>query len=147
MFELDVPDLPGGPSRAPAAKTHSLQIDLTGMPVAELLSLRSQIEQLLPARDLKDMDLARELVLQVMALQQMQQTVLRDDDTPANQKAQVANSLSAALINLVKLQVDVYSSERFKSVESVLISVLQTLPIEAQERFIGAYETALAEMR
>jgi hypothetical protein len=113
------------------------------MPISELLALRNAIEQKLPARDLKDMDLAKELVLQVLALQQLQSTVISDDDTPANQKAQTANSLSAALVNLVKLQNETYNSERLKKVEAALISAVGTLPAEAQEAFFTEYESRL----
>ena len=73
----------------------------------------------------------------------MQNDVIDDDDTPANQKAQVANSLSAALVNLVKLQGDVHSSERMKRIESILIDTLKDLPVEAVEAFLANYEQAL----
>jgi hypothetical protein len=113
------------------------------MPVDELLELRRQIETLLPVKDLKDLNLSRELVLQVQALQALQQRVMSDTSTPANQIAQCANSLSAALVNLVKLQSDVYTSERLKRIEACLVECVQTLPTNTQEEFFSQYEEML----
>jgi hypothetical protein len=116
------------------------------MPISELLALRNAIEQKLPAKELKDMDLAKELVVQVLALQQLQSDVLGDEDTPANQRAQCAGQLSSALVNLVKLQNDTYSSERLKKVEAALIETVSTLALEAQEGFFLAYEARLTSL-
>ena len=118
-------------------------IGLGNMPVDELLELRRQIETLLPVKDLKDLNLSRELVLQVQALQALQQRVMSDTSTPANQIAQCANSLSAALVNLVKLQSDVYTSERLKRIEACLVECVQTLPTNTQEEFFSQYEEML----
>lgn len=132
-------------SAAPrTAPTHSLQIDLSGLEADQLLELRARVDNLLPVRSLKDLDLAQELVLQVQALQALQTRVMNDaGETPVNQIAQVANSLSAALGNLIKVQSDVYTSERLKAIESVLIEAVKTLPNDAQEAFFGEYERAL----
>lgn len=113
------------------------------MPVDQLMALRAEIDAYLPVRDLQDINLSRELVLQVQALQALQLRVMNDMDTPANQIAQCANSLSAALVNLVKLQTDVFTSERLKRIETILIKALQSLPMEAQTQFIAEYEAAL----
>jgi hypothetical protein len=75
----------------------------------------------------------------------LQQRVLTDNEAPANQQAQVANSLSSALVNLVKLQTDVYTSERMKVIESILVDCIKDLPMEAQEEFLERYETALGK--
>lgn len=126
------------------ASTHNLQIDLSGLEADQLLELRARVDSLLPVRSLKDLDLAQELVLQVQALQALQTRVMSDvGETPVNQIAQVANSLSSALGNLIKVQSDVYTSERLKTIESVLIEAVKTLPNDAQEVFFGEYERAL----
>ena len=80
-----------------------------------------------------------------MALQQLQNSVIDDDDTPANQKAQTASALSAALMNLVKVQSEVQSTERRKLQEAVLISALNALPEETARQFLESYRRALAE--
>ena len=131
------------PSATPPAEQGFTDRALDAYTLQELLDLRARIERRLPARSLKDLDLERELTLQFLALQQLQNAVIDDADTPANQKAQVANSLSAALVNLVKLQGDVHSSERMKRIESILIDALKDLPVEAVEAFLANYEQAL----
>ncbi len=135
MFDpfLDDPDTP-----TPAAQ------GLDAMSVDELLDLRSQIDAKLPVKDLKDINLSRELVLQVQALQALQLRVMNDaGQTPANQIAQCANSLSSALSNLVRVQQEVYTSERLKKIEAILVECVQTLPTKAQERFFDRYERDL----
>ena len=122
-------------------------VNLDGMSITELLELRTRVEQKLPAKSLSGLNLEHELVLQVLALQQLQQRVISNEETPVNQVSQVANSLSAALTSLVKLQADVYSSERFKRLEQILISSLQGLPTEPQETFLKAYAAMLEDVR
>lgn len=110
--------------------------------------MHAAIESVLPVKDLKDMDLSRELVLQVQSLRQLQDLVQQEEsNVPANQRAQVANSLSSALVNLVKLQATVYSSERFKLAESFLIEFLNELPSdEERQAALSRYETLVAGM-
>jgi hypothetical protein len=114
------------------------------MAVDDLIELRRQIEEMLPVKDLKDLNLSRELVLQVQALQALQARVIEDPDVPVNQIAQCAGALSAALVNLVKLQTDVYTSDRLKRIEAVLVECVQTLPMQTQGEFFDRYEAALA---
>ena len=155
MFDPNAPDIPRRSAEEQAdktadaekaKKTHSPHMDLTGMPVDQLLALRAQVNAALPARSLKDLDLSQELVFQVLALQAAQQKALGDDDTPTNQVAQAMNALSAALTTLVKLQSDVYTSERLKKIEHTLIETLEKLPAEAKEAFLAAYEEGLTPL-
>jgi len=142
-----VPDLPGS-SDSPAPKLVIRgPVDLKGLSLEELLDLRARIEPLLPATSLQDIDLQRELVLQVTVLQQLQTSTHSDETIPPNQMAQVSNSLSSALANLVRVQNNVYTSERLKKIEVILIQALNNLPLQAQEEFFAAYETALEDLR
>lgn len=141
MFD---PNLPDPFARVRAVSTPA-PTSLQDMSVDQLIEMRRQIEDLLPVKDLKDLNLARELVLQVQALQALQQRVIEDLDTPVNQVAQVANSLSSALTNLLKVQTDVYTSERLKTIEAVLIECLGTLPMDAQQGFLDEYERRLSQ--
>ena len=134
------------PSTTPPEEQGFTDRALDAYTLQELLDLRARIERRLPARSLKDINLERELVLQVMALQQLQNRVIDDDDTPANQKAQTASALSAALMNLVKVQSDVHSSERLKKIEAVLIDTLNELPQEAAAAFLGRYEETITAL-
>lgn len=131
------------PSATPPAEQGFTDRALDAYTLQELLDLRARIERRLPARSLKDLDLEAELTLQFLALQQLQNSVIDDDDTPANQKAQTASALSAALMNLVKVQSEVHNSERMKKIEAILIDTLKDLPVEAVEVFLANYEQAL----
>jgi len=138
-----VPDLPGS-SDSPAPKLVIRgPVDLKGLSLEDLLDLRARIEPLLPATSLQDIDLQRELVLQVSVLQQLQTSTHGDDTIAANQMAQVSNSLSSALANLVRVQNNVYTSERLKKIEAILIETLTELPQAAQAEFLEKYSKAL----
>lgn len=116
---------------------------LDGMTLQELLDLRAQIEKRLPASKLGNINLERELVLQLRAHQELQGTVLADDDTPANQRAQVASATRAALETLIKLEETVYNTTRLKHAEQALISVLNEALPEQVGAFLEKYEEAL----
>ena len=109
----------------------------------ELLELRSRVTALLPASKLRDMDLEQELVFQHRQAALLQQSVLADTSVPPNQKSQVLNSVNATLQDLVKMQKDYYTFERFKRIETLLIRFLNTLPTEQVEDFITKYEREL----
>jgi hypothetical protein len=121
---------------------------LDALSVAELLDLRSAVDAKLPARALKDIDLEQELVLQLIATQELQRTVLADTETPANQLAQVSNAVQSALQNLVKLQETVYTTERLKRIETILIDVVNHhMTTEQAKTFLEAYESRLGVQR
>lgn len=109
----------------------------------DLLDLRSRIDELMPTRGLKDFNLETELVLQLQAVQRLQNDVMGDDETPANQRAQVAGQVASALAVLAKLQTEIYTSERLKVIEAVLIGVLGTLPTAQQDSFLTEYARRL----
>ena len=143
---MGLPKLPpqsGGGQNQPRAATHSLQVNLTGMPVDKLLELRAKIDEKLPAQALKDLNLEQELVLQLLTMQKLQRDVLVDTDIPANQRSQVASGVAAILAQLVKLQGDVYTSERLKKVEQILAEVVRGLPVAQQEEWLESYRSAL----
>jgi hypothetical protein len=120
-------------------------VSLDTFTLQDLLRLRADIDRRLPARSIRDIDLSSELVLQFMAAQELQNTVLHDKDVPANQKAQTMNSTAAVLGQIAKLQQDVYTTERLKTIEGKLIEALNTLPKEQQDAFFTVYEAALGE--
>jgi hypothetical protein len=135
---------PDAPAQATAPEQRAPHdFDFNGLPVDELLRLRGEIEQRLPALALKDLDLEKELVLQFLASQRLQAKVLTQADTPANQKAQVANALASSLAALAKFQTEVHSSERMKRIEIALIDAINLLPNEAKEAFLTAYAAIL----
>lgn len=147
---MSLPSLPPAsgettPAEGARARTHHLEFNLEGMSLTELLGLRNAVEQKLPARDLRDINMERELVFQLMTLQDLQARVLAEEETPANQMAQVANTLSSALSNLSAVQSKIYSSERIKRIEQILLDCLRDLPDEAVAAFMDRYENLLEQ--
>lgn len=131
-----VPPMPEGADTdddGPHASVQDL-IDLDALTQIQLLTLRALVDQRLPTTKLQDVDMSEELVLQMLAIKALQANVSEDKSVPANQRAQVANSLSAALVNLVKLQSDVYTSERFKRMEQFLIEFLNSFEDMARRK-------------
>lgn len=120
------------------------ELGISTLSEVELLNLRAEIDQFLPTKALVDLNMERELVIQLIVVQNLQRETLRDDSVPANQKAQTSNAVASTLATLSKLQTEMYTSERLKKIEQVLIETLQTLPQEAQELFLAAYEANLA---
>ena len=120
-------------------------LNIDNLTLQQLLTLRNEVEKRLPVKNLREINLARELVLQLQANQELQNRCLASADTPANQVAQTMNSTAAVLQQLIRLQTEVHNSERLKKIEQKLIETLNTLPSEVQEAFLETYELILAE--
>ncbi len=145
-----IPDLPpynaGQQYLQPALipKVSRQGVDLASYDDEQLIELRAEIDELLPAKRLKDINLEEELVRQLALVQKLQRDVLNDsENTPANQMAQCAGAVANVLAVLSKLQVEVYSSERLKVIEGILIECVGTLPQGTQEEFFAEYERRL----
>lgn len=106
----------------------------------ELLAMRTAIDARLPATALKDMNLEQELVTQYLKVVALQEKVLLDERTPANQLAQVSNSVAATLQQLVSMQSKFHTSERLKEIEARLIRTLNKIPDEYVQEFFKWYE-------
>ena len=65
---------------------------------------------------------------------------MKDKMTPANQKAQVANTLSSLLKALTTQQTEIYNAERLKRLEFVVIRYIRNKPEVEQEEFMAMYE-------
>jgi len=65
-----------------------------------------------------------------------------DEEVPLSQKAAALNSATSIIGALIKSQAELYSLERIKKIESVLIATLKKFP-ELQEEFIEAYSMNL----
>ena len=138
---------PGRPQSAPQNNHQTVyanpNIDLDEFTLQDLLALRSEVEKRLPSGSIRDIDLTKEVVLQFRAVQELQGRVVLDPEVAANQKAQVANSTSAILAQLTKLQTELYTVERLKRIEMALIEALNELPEADQRRFFTVYEAIL----
>lgn len=122
-----------------------LGINLDDMTVEDLIRLHASIEAKLPPAELGSMNLERELVMQYRRILALQEDVLTDDEVPANQRAQVSNAVAATLQQLVKMQSEFHTAERFKAIESRLIKALEKVPAEYLEDFFAWYEETTGE--
>ena len=136
-------------SEAPHAVSHDAResptrrLNWDALPLDLLLKYRDEINARLPPTKLSDMDLESEMLLQYHTVRALQTSVLTDDDIPPNQRAQVANSVTASLNKLADLQQSIYSSERFKAIENTLIRHLSLMPEDAAQRFMAQYAQIL----
>jgi len=115
-------------------------LDLSGYSVESLEAIQRKLAEVLPSKTLLDVNLEHELLNLLRTGQQLMTTVLSDVDVPANQKAQVINSLASTIDQLVKLQNSVHDSERVKRLEYVFTKTLKSLPTEAAETALQAYQ-------
>lgn len=118
-------------------------VNLAGMDEHELLTLRAEIDQRLVVKKLEDMDMERELVLQLRMSQALQTNIIDDDRVPANQKAQVMNSVASTIQQITKMQGEIYTSERLKRIESALIKQLNQWPEDQTRTFFERYTEIL----
>lgn len=124
---IDIPDFGLGASTAPP-------------PILPPTPMPRQIT----AASLSELNLDEELLIQYQNAVGTFESIRYDEETPANQKAQILNTISAILTNIVKLQTEMYDAERLKKLESALITILQGFP-DIKEAFLQAYEKALAQ--
>lgn len=144
LFDLGKFERPLGGETATAAPETDVSLD--GLDLNGLLELRGRIDARLPPRSLAELDLEEEVLLQFARTKQLYDDVVIDKGTPANQKAQVANSCSAILAQLVKMQETIYSAERMKAIEGAVIRTLRAFPEDLQKRFFETYERALESL-
>lgn len=113
---------------------------LAALPEEELRRLRDEITGLLPPSTLASMNLETELIDQYRRVTQLQREVFEDEEIPANQKAQVAGQVATTLQQLVKMQSEFHTAERFKLLENLMIVYMRKMPLELAEQFLADYE-------
>ena len=94
---------------------------------------------------LKSLDLDAELYNAYAKAKNYLADVQSDDSIPLNQLAQLMNTISAILKEIVKMQTDLYNAERVKKLEAAMIEALKLAPKEAQDAFFEQYSVILKE--
>lgn len=95
---------------------------------------------------LKSLDLDGELYNAYAKAKNYLAIVQTDEDIPPNQVAQVFNTISAILKEIVKMQTDLYNAERVKKLEAAMLKAIKVAPKEAQLVFLEEYEAILRGM-
>ena len=119
------------------------EFGLEKLSVEQLERLQEDLLERMPHKTLLDVNLEHELLGLMRNGQKLLEDVLHDPDVPANQRAQVLNSLASTLDQLSKLQNNIYDSERIKRLEQVFTKTLKSLPVEAAELALDAYQREL----
>ncbi len=128
------------------AGKEKLKTPLADLPEKELRQLRDEINRMLPEDAVGTLNLEGELVSQYRKIKDLMDEVLADQDCPANQKAQCANSVVSTLGSLVKLQEDLKREQTLKIMEEVLVDSLKALPEETRTAFYLDYERLAAQV-
>lgn len=94
---------------------------------------------------LDDLDLNQQLYKNYATAVNYLEEIKLSDDIPANQVSQVMNTITSILKEIVKMQTDLYNTERIKQIESAIVKAIKLAPKEAQESFFEEYEKILGE--
>lgn len=90
---------------------------------------------------LKSLDLDAELYNAYAKAKNYLAIVQSDDSVPPNQVAQVFNTISAILKEIVKMQTELHNAERVKKLEAAMIEALKnTATEEVQDAFFTELE-------
>lgn len=116
------------------------------MSLDELLALRSEIDTLLPTVSLKDFNAQEEVLLQYHRIKALQAEVAVDQDTPTNQKAQVANTVARLLSDIIGMRNELYNTEQCRLMEAALAKALRGQTEDFRTAFFEAYKKTAEEM-
>jgi hypothetical protein len=110
---------------------------------ADAIVVRNELDAILHI-EISQLNLPDEIGLQYRQGKMLLSSLQDDKLTPAGQRAQVFNSVSAQLEKIIKLRSEVYSQERLKRFEAAMLSTLKLLPDnEAKEHFFTIYSEIL----
>ena len=115
-------------------------IDLDAYSEAERIALLNRLQVTLPIAT-GELNLEAEIVMQLHLAKAMQSTA-QSSSAPLNQKAQVANTITAILRQLVDMQAILNTTETIKKIERVLLETLNEFP-KLQELFLERYSDNL----
>jgi hypothetical protein len=87
-------------------------------------------------------DVAQELEQAFHAAKRLLEAAEYDDSTPLNQKAQIIGALNTVLTNITKSRTEVFSAERNRALEAILIRTLKKHPT-LQKDFMEDYAKEL----
>lgn len=127
-------------SRGNNAIAAGLRLD--SMAPEQLIEVYEEVRKRLPPIQIAKMNVEEELLLQFHTVRKLQTEIIGEDGVAPNQKAQVANTVGNCLERIAKMQDEIYDSERFKRIESLLIRMLRKIPKDVAEEFLRNYEAA-----
>jgi hypothetical protein len=115
---------------------------LQGLDNDTLMRLRNAIDQKLDI-DPRSLNMAEELTLQYKQGKALLESVHTDGDVPANQRAQVFNTVGTMLDKIFKQMKVAFDAERLKRYEAAFMKTLDDFPVEAKRKFLDIYSDYL----
>ena len=94
---------------------------------------------------LKNLDLDAELYNAYAKAKNYLADVQSDEQVPPNQLAQLMNTISAILKEIVKMQTELHNAERVKKLEAAMIQAIKLAPKKSQDVFFEQYSAILKE--
>jgi len=131
------------PEKCGPVRHFEVDIDLKRLTEDQLFKLQEDVRALLPTSSLSEMNLEEELVEQYLAAKRLQASLLDDRETPANQRAQVANSVMNTLAALAKMQSEQYSVTRLIQIENILLDLMNERGDDFSREFLAQYEAKI----
>jgi hypothetical protein len=129
---------------------------LDGMTQRELLDLRAQIDTMIDLTSIGDLDMDKELALQLKTVKLLQQEAHRGGgDVTFAHKASTTSVVQRLLQELTRMRTDLFNAERSKQVESFIIKAWQGVEPppegaaafkECKDLFFEQYERMLATL-
>lgn len=119
-------------------------LNLKAMDQNSLMKLRNEIDMQL-GLDMRSIDLNKELGLQYMQAKMLYTEVGSDNATPANQKAQILNTISSIIASITKTSAEIHSVERQKKIEAATLACVKELPMEAKTKFFDMLKEFLVQ--
>lgn len=121
---------------------------LNKMSVAELMDLRNDIDALLPATALNNINLEVEVMLQYQIAKELVSKTIAGGGAEPQQKAQVLNACTRILGDIVKMQTELFDAERIKMIENSLERAFAGagVPLEVKQKFVTLHEEGLREL-
>ncbi len=92
---------------------------------------------------LKNLDLDAELYNAYAKAKNYLADVQSDESIPPNQLAQLMNTISAILKEIVKMQTELHNAERVKKLEAAMIQAIKLAPKKSQDVFFTQYASIL----
>lgn len=92
---------------------------------------------------LKELNLDNELLTNYENAKAYLEEIRYDSEVMPNQVAQVMNTISSILKEIVKMQTELYDAEMVKRIEAAIISTMKNQPEDVQRQFFEEYEQAL----
>lgn len=120
--------------------------DISLLSQKELLRMRADIDSLLDLETLDQLDIGKEIVVQLRTLKVLQQEALEDVEAPHGQKAQAAMTVSRLLQELSKSRKELYDAERSMKIEGMVIEAMKSAPDDVKNEFFTNLERYLGTL-